>query len=166
MDEGAIMKNRDKLSALILDVWETEPQVNIDTIQLTDIATPHIAGYSFDGKVNGTEMIYYAACDFFKKDKNWDKSKFIKPDKELIIDLKKTYSPIYDAVNYAYPIMQDDKNLREITKIEKEKQGNFFDQLRKNYPVRREFFNYSLVNIDKIDKDSLEVLLNLGFKKN
>lgn len=164
MDESEIRKNRDKFLALILDVWETEPQINIDTLQITDIATPHIAGYSYDGKVRGTEMIYEAACGYFKKEKNWDKNKFIKPDKELIINLKDLDNSIFDAVNYAYPIMRDDKNLKEIIKIDKEKQGDFFDQLRKKYPIRREFFNYSLKNISNLDKKKLEVLLNLGFK--
>lgn len=166
MDETAIRNNRNKLLALLLDVWETEPLINFDTLKIADIATPHIAGHSFDGKVNGTEMIYKAACDYFKKDKNWDKCMLIKPDNELIIDLKNTENPIFDAINHAYPIMQDDKKLREIIKIDFEKQSDFFDQLRRKYPIRREFFNYSLRNINKIDKKSLEILVNLGFKKN
>lgn len=165
MDEEVLRKNRDKLLALLLDVWETEPQINIDTLQITDIATSHIAGHSFDGKVNGTDMIYKSACDYFKKDKNWNKNKFIRPDKELIIDLKNSNDLIFDAVNYAYPIMHDDKKLRQIAKINKEKQGDFFDQLRRKYPIRREFFNYTLKNINNIDNEILKVLLNLGFKK-
>jgi len=164
MNESAIRKSRDKLMALILDVWETEPIVNIDTLNLTDIATPHIAGYSYDGKVRGTEMIYHAACDFFNIEKKWNKTEFIKPENDLLIDLRKSNEPIFDAINCAYPIIQDDKNFRGIKNIDLEKHNDFFDKLRKNYPKRREFFNYSLHYDNNIDKVSLDVLSNLGFK--
>ena len=86
MDETVIRKNRNKLLALVLDVWETEPEVNIETLEMTDIATPHIAGYSYDGKVRGTEMLYHDLCVFLNKEEKWDKSEFIKPEKELIIN--------------------------------------------------------------------------------
>ena len=163
MDESAIKKNRKKLLALVLDVWETEPKVNIETLEITDIATPHIAGYSFDGKVKGTEMIYNAACDFFKKEKKWDKREFIKSEKELIIDLINSIDPVYDAVNSAYPIMLDDKKLREIKKVKNNEREKFFDDLRKKYPKRREFYNYSLLYDKKIKKESINILSKFGF---
>lgn len=164
MNESSIIKNKEKLLSVILDVWETEPKVNIDTLNITDIATPHIAGYSYDGKVRGTEMIYHAACDYFKIEKKWDKTEFIKPEKDLLIDLRRSKDPVFDAVNFAYPIMQDDKNLRAIKNIDLEKHNEYFDKLRKNYPKRREFFNYSLLYNNNLDKFSLKVLSKLGFK--
>ncbi|MCI0514383.1 4-phosphoerythronate dehydrogenase, partial [candidate division KSB1 bacterium] len=49
------------LKALILDVWENEPEIDLELLKLVEIGTPHIAGYSYDGKINGTRMIYEAA---------------------------------------------------------------------------------------------------------
>lgn len=163
MNELSLRKNRGKLLALVLDVWETEPEVNIETLEITDIATPHIAGYSFDGKVRGTEMLYHSLCDFFKKEKKWHKTDFIKPKNELVINLKDSYDIIFDAVNSAYPIMRDDKILKEIKNIKVEERAGFFDNLRKNYPTRREFYNYSLLCDENADKESLKILSCLGF---
>ena len=138
-------------------------QSEIKTLEISDIATPHIAGYSFDGKVRGTEMLYQAVCNYLKREKRWDKREFIKPEKELMINLTKSIDPIYDAVNYAYSIMLDDKRLREIKNIKIDKRVEFFDNLRKNYPRRREFFNYNLLYDENIEKDSINILSKLGF---
>ena len=54
-----------------LDVWETEPVVNLELMQHCEFASPHIAGYSYDGKVNGTQMIYNAACEFLNIEPQW-----------------------------------------------------------------------------------------------
>ena len=71
--------------------------------------------------------------------------------------------PIFDAVNFAYPIMLDDKNLREIKNVEIDKRSAFFDNLRKDYPKRREFFNYNLSYDKGINKEQIKILSNLGF---
>jgi erythronate-4-phosphate dehydrogenase len=54
-----------KLGGVVLDVWENEPNADGDLLLKVDLSTPHIAGYSFDGKVNGLLMIYRAACKHF-----------------------------------------------------------------------------------------------------
>ena len=54
-----------KLKAVILDVWENEPNIDNELLRMVDIGTPHIAGYSLDGKIAGMIMIYEAACKFF-----------------------------------------------------------------------------------------------------
>jgi phosphoglycerate dehydrogenase-like enzyme len=67
---GAVVDNYDLEEALrtehiraaVLDVWENEPTPNPELLRLAAIATPHIAGYSFDGKVNGTTQVYEALC--------------------------------------------------------------------------------------------------------
>jgi erythronate-4-phosphate dehydrogenase len=54
-----------RLGGAILDVWEDEPNVDAELVQMVDLATPHIAGYSLDGKIAGMIMIYNAACEYF-----------------------------------------------------------------------------------------------------
>lgn len=65
-DDAALLRYRDRLSALILDVWNGEPSdISVDLMNAADIATPHIAGYSYEGKVNGTSMAVRAVARHF-----------------------------------------------------------------------------------------------------
>ena len=54
---------------LIMDVWEKEPDILQSLVPLTEIATPHIAGYSLDGRYRGTYMLYEQFCDIFNFEK-------------------------------------------------------------------------------------------------
>lgn len=66
MDEKALLDNYRRFSALILDVWQREPSgINKELVSAADIATPHIAGYSFEGKINGTTMAVRAFARHF-----------------------------------------------------------------------------------------------------
>ena len=58
----ALQKNR--LGPTVLDVWEGEPNIDVGLLGEVGLGTPHIAGYSLDGKVNGTVMLYEAVCEF------------------------------------------------------------------------------------------------------
>ena len=73
IDNKALLKAIDggKVGGVVLDVWENEPNISPELLDVVDLATPHIAGYSFDGKVNGTRMIYEAACKFFQLQPRW-----------------------------------------------------------------------------------------------
>jgi erythronate-4-phosphate dehydrogenase len=166
MEESEVRNAKGYLSDIILDVWENEPNINLDTLKIAYISTPHIAGYSYDGKVNGTEMIYHSACDYFKIKKNWDKTGFVKPEKELLIDLTNSTNLLFDAINNAYPVHNDSRELKKIVDVAPEGQGKYFDDLRKNYPKRREFFNYSLSVNKNADKEIVKKLMLLGFKVN
>jgi erythronate-4-phosphate dehydrogenase len=57
---------------VVLDVWEGEPSINLSLLEKVALGTPHIAGYSLDGKLRGTEMIYRAACEFLGAPVQWD----------------------------------------------------------------------------------------------
>jgi Phosphoglycerate dehydrogenase and related dehydrogenases len=69
VDEEALLGNVNKLSGVILDVWKNEPDINNKLLEKVDIATPHIAGYSYEGKVNGTQMVVNEVANFFKNRK-------------------------------------------------------------------------------------------------
>ncbi len=123
-----------RVPAAVLDVWEHEPRINRELLERVDIATPHIAGYSFDGKVNGTQLIYRAACEHLGIEPTWEPRLPAPPvprvettagDREDDEDL------LQRIVGALYDITADDARLRA------DPAG--FDRLRAEYPVRREF---------------------------
>jgi erythronate-4-phosphate dehydrogenase len=133
------------LGAVVLDVWETEPDINPWLLQKVDISTPHIAGYSFDGKVAGLMMIYEAACRHFGLKPAHVMNDFlpVPPVPQVTVsetDLQKPEeSLLHDIVQTIYVLNRDDFNTREILLQSDSERGAFFDHLRKNYPVRRQF---------------------------
>ena len=147
VDETAllsVLQHRADLN-LVLDVWRSEPNINIDLLNKAAIATSHIAGYSLDGKVRGTEMIYKAVCEFFDLKHSWPKPVLPFADSYTAMQFNDDQSDdqvIFQSVFNAYNVMEDDARLRKITKLEINQRGEYFDSLRKNYPIRREFSNY------------------------
>jgi erythronate-4-phosphate dehydrogenase len=138
-----------KLSAAILDVWEKEPNIDCELLRLVDISTPHIAGYSLDGKIAGMIMIYNAACEHFGLKPKYEIEDFLPPPTVPQIVIDKISSDhqklLHEIIQQVYVINRDDFNTREIAMVEQEKRGKFFDGLRKNYPVRREFQNTEII---------------------
>lgn len=144
---GAVVDNKALLKAIdgewlrgaVLDVWENEPNISPELLDVVDIGTPHIAGYSFDGKVNGARMIYEAVCEFFKLPPTWTPK--LPPPPVPRIELTVSSGDDDEDVlrrvaRRVYDITTDDSMLREDVRS--------FDKLRAEYPVRREFFNTEL----------------------
>jgi erythronate-4-phosphate dehydrogenase len=135
------------LSGAILDVWEKEPDIDREMLELIDIGTSHIAGYSYDGKVKGTRMVFDDICEFFSIDKEW-KVKLPPPEApymEVASNENESFAEIIsDVVFRVYDIKKDDNKLRKILNLEGKEKRDFFDGLRANYWRRREFFNTSL----------------------
>jgi erythronate-4-phosphate dehydrogenase len=164
IEEQSLKNGRQRLGCVVLDVWSNEPRPHVGTIAECDIATPHIAGYSLEGKICGTEMIYNAACAFFSKEKTWKAPSV--PDNELpdVIPLKKTPDPVGAAIMKAYPIMEDDARFRKIVSINASDRRAYFDELRNNYPKRLEFRNYSVSLETSGENPACSILSDLGFK--
>lgn len=167
---GAVIDNNALLMLLkrkklitVLDVWENEPEINLELLNITDIATPHIAGYSFEGKVNGSIMIYNSLCEFLKTEKSFDfKLPVVKEPK-----IETTFSDSFEIamnnlISHIYSIAEDDKRMRKILEISKADVAKEFDNQRKNYPVRREFNNY-IVKSYKLDEGISSILNELRF---
>ncbi|MCD4832062.1 MAG: 4-phosphoerythronate dehydrogenase [Anaerohalosphaeraceae bacterium] len=151
-----------KLKACVLDVWENEPDIDIELLKMVDFASPHIAGYSYDGKVGGMIMIYDALCEHFGIEaKNSIENFLPAPDVEKIEIETDGQDAILDAVNMLYDIKLDDAKIREIITAEPGKRGSLFDGLRKGYHIRREFQN-TIVAID--NEKTQDILKGLGFK--
>jgi erythronate-4-phosphate dehydrogenase len=149
---------------VILDVWNNEPNINPLLLQHTALGTPHIAGYSFDGKVRGTEMLYAAVCDYFQLSPTWQINTILPEPPLTHLAFSKMVddnSAIQTAVIACYDVRRDDAALRRITQATQP--GKYFDQLRKNYPIRREFNNIQIELPP--EKNTLATRLQgLGFK--
>lgn len=170
------------LSAAILDVWEHEPQVDPELVALAALATPHIAGYSFEGKLEGTRLIYQALCRFLRTEPQWDyvsllpqvplaEIVFAEPPVGLFQGANENLVVqkfLCEAVRHAYDIAADDRRLRAgIAQqgLSKGERGKYFDKLRHGYPVRREFRNYRVRTMPALLK-LREQLSVLGFSSN
>jgi len=168
---GAVVDNRALLNALedghlsaaILDVFENEPTPDPDLVAAADIATPHIAGYSFDGKVRGTELIRKGACRFFGRDSVWDPVPLLPAPECPAITLEGTgLAAVAEAVRTVYDIEADDERLRSTMAEDRAARGAAFDKLRKNYPRRREFTN-TRVTLTQPCEETQHMLQGLGF---
>ncbi len=151
VDGGALKRGilGGRLGAVVLDVWENEPDIDVELLRMADIGTPHIAGYSLDGKIAGMIMIYEAACAYFGVGAEYGIEDFL-PEAgvpELRVDpaAGSEQGALMGAVRAVYDIRRDDARLREIRECRAGKAGEFFDNLRKEYPVRREFVNTRVV---------------------
>lgn len=147
------------------DVFESEPNILTELVNYLTIATPHIAGYSYEGKINGTKMIYDAFCKHFSFKPIWQPE--YPTAKNSIISLSNSESDeefFYNVLSYVYPIENDDKDLRVIREYSQNARGKYFDTLRKEYFLRREFNNYYFDNTN-ISEERSKKLLEIGFNK-
>jgi erythronate-4-phosphate dehydrogenase len=215
-----------RAQAVVLDVWEGEPSIDVELLGMVDLATPHIAGYSFDGKVAGMIMIYRSLCEHFGLMPKFDVKDFLsapavprveiesgsvgsekgrsglysstkslgsislkngqdetldarpgfkggKSNQEILPPQSRPDLPFSDLsatdedllariVEKVYSIAQDDRNTRQIANQPAQERGRFFDALRKNYPVRREFQNTTVV-LDRLHKELAQKLRGLDF---
>lgn len=147
---GAVLDNQAALQyanadaiVLLLDVYEGEPAPNRDLVKRCLLSTPHIAGYSLEGKVNGTRMMADALGEFFHKPNTWTPPLAPPPHNQFRLASRGHMPAMREAIKKSYDIQGDSNALREGLAIEDEAAwGRHFDGLRKNYPVRREFYNY------------------------
>jgi erythronate-4-phosphate dehydrogenase len=148
-----------KVANCCLDVWESEPDIDEELLEMVDIATPHIAGYSLEGKANGTAMVVNEVSDFFNFEiKDW--YPHISPGihkLELNCSNFSDHEVIQKLFSEVYPIDRDDEKFRK-------NPGNF-EILRREYNYRSENQNYLLRLAGASDK-ILQVFSGLGFQLN
>jgi erythronate-4-phosphate dehydrogenase len=161
VDNKALLKaiNGEKLGGVVLDVWENEPNILSELLDVVDIGTPHIAGYSFDGKVNGTRMIYEAVCGFLGIESHWNIQ--LPPPSNPLVEIHFEQNAdnetiLREVIEQVYSVVSDDAALR----------GNIqeFDKRRAQYPIRREFFNMTYVTLQSADALLARQLETLGFR--
>jgi erythronate-4-phosphate dehydrogenase len=154
--KAALKSNQ--ISGFVCDCWENEPDIDLELLSMTEIATPHIAGYSKDGKATGTQMSVHAISQFFGlKLENWQPSGVEEPANptfELDGTGLSEQQIISKAILHTYDIRNDDQDFRQNT--------SQFEQLRGDYPTRREFPAFTIVP-KNVSEGTLEVLNKLGF---
>jgi erythronate-4-phosphate dehydrogenase len=145
IDNQALLKQAERgLSPLlILDVWEGEPVVLKELVDHAFIATPHIAGYSLEGKMRGTSMVYQAMCQTLNLDYQDNSDSLLnQPEfQQLSLNGRLNQAKLTKLTQFVYDIFADDRRFR---RFGLQPQG--FDRLRKNYPQRREFSSLQLVS--------------------
>jgi erythronate-4-phosphate dehydrogenase len=147
-----------KIKAAVLDVWEKEPDINTELLNLVDIGTPHIAGYSTDGKAMGTAMSVQAISRYFGfKLNDWIPVNLPQISDNLI-------EINCDGLSFQEVINKAIKKTYDVTKenITFKNSPQTFEMHRTNYPVRREFGFYKLKLIN--DRKNFKSLLHkIGF---
>lgn len=166
---GPVVSNQDLKERLkeknnihtVLDVWETEPNFDYELFGLVEIGTPHIAGYSFEGKINGTKIIYDALTDYLKIPNTWKPIFDAVVDNKIDISENNNYSKVFSYLfEKSYKIIEDDFLMRKSESLSAEERGKYFDSLRKNYRIRRELNNFEAIlkSDDSKLKNVLDVL--------
>ena len=124
--------NESKVGAVALDVWENEPEINKELLEKAFVATPHIAGYSAEGKMNATRIVLDAFFEFLGKKDCISLDSLPEPENNLVVAddereaLLSIYSPLTDTVAL-------------------KKNPDAFECLRNNYKLRREPASYKIV---------------------
>lgn len=163
VDEKSLRADAGKLGGIVLDVWDNEPSISQETLRIADIATPHIAGYSYDGKVRGTGAVHGAACAFFFREPKWSAAGIIAGIRGRRAKVVSGSGDVVrGAVHRAYPITEDDAALRKIVEVGDQEQGDYFDRLRSGYGKRLEFSHFTVVGENVSERESA-LLCRLGF---
>jgi erythronate-4-phosphate dehydrogenase len=147
VDNSALLNNLEtNKTNVVLDVWENEPTPDIELVKKVNIGTPHIAGYSVEGKANGTKMIYDALCKFLEAENNWTPVLPVIEDNLIKVNsgLSKE-EQLYSIFNSVYNIYNDSKLFKQEITETQAKTAEKFNLLRRNYPVRRELSNYKII---------------------
>ncbi|MDH1308169.1 4-phosphoerythronate dehydrogenase PdxB [Pseudomonas fulva] len=169
VDNGALralLQQRDDLHA-VLDVWEGEPQVDLQLADLCTVATPHIAGYSLDGRQRGTAQIYRALCQHLGVNEVIQLADLLpRPPVAQIeldaeVDLQWALAMLCRAV---YDPRRDDADFRRSLSEDVQQQRAAFDALRKHYPPRREIEGLS-VRIHGSSPELARLIDALGAKR-
>ncbi|OJV76754.1 MAG: erythronate-4-phosphate dehydrogenase [Bacteroidia bacterium 44-10] len=157
-DNQALKKaiHHGQISGVVIDCWENEPEIDRELLQLADIATPHIAGYSADGKWTATKMSLENLNRFFNLNlKNIQYQPITIPERPSI-DL----SGIAPVLQLQYAVWHTYNPLTETIALKSTPEKFYW--FRSNYPLRREYPAYTVLHADEM---ILPILLNLGFNE-
>jgi erythronate-4-phosphate dehydrogenase len=130
------------LAGAILDVWESEPAIDMRLLSLSLLGTPHIAGYSYDGKVNAARMMFEEVCRHFGWPPAWNPPGMLPPPARAIVTIDTAgdaETVLRTILSTCYDIEADDRALRSLLLASPGDRPDLFRRLRSMYPVRREF---------------------------
>lgn len=160
IDNHALLQHCQGLSqpqdlTLVLDVWESEPDILTALLPHLAIHTTHIAGHTLEGKARGTYMLYQALCRQLNRAVNKPLQDYLPTPafSELQLSENWTQTELGSLLQLLYDVRRD----HHIMAQHLSSQG--FDQLRKTYPARREFSSLKLTG----NNPNLPMLAQLGF---
>lgn len=147
------------LAGAMLDVFANEPRPDPGLLQKLFLATPHVAGYSFDGKVNGARQVHAALCRHFGLAAEW-KPQVVMPElavSEIVVESDAAFEvELLDAVSAVYDVRRDHRALLADPAA--------FARLRAEYPPRYEFF-HTVVVAPYHRRDLREGFAGIGFAR-
>ncbi|WP_322844247.1 4-phosphoerythronate dehydrogenase PdxB [Pseudomonas sp. B33.4] len=158
-----VLLDREDLQA-VLDVWEAEPEVDVALAELCVLATPHIAGYSLDGKQRGTAQIYQAYCEFIAQPARIQLADLLPSPWLSQVTLHADSDPAWALAMLCrgvYDPRRDDADFRRSLVGNVGEQRAAFDVLRKQYPVRREIEGLK-VRIEGASPELARIVAALG----
>ncbi len=151
-----------KLSHLVLDVFPGEPNIDPILASRADLISPHIAGYSIQGKLNGTAQILAAFLHHFGLEKKSEAVMPAPPHPNIAWPGKvEAEAGMHHCVKQSYEILRDDINLRRA--LSDKDLPLRFDALRKNYPERYEFAGFRVTGLPREENLARQRLRGLGF---
>lgn len=172
---GPVVDNRALKAALkagtgpmtVLDVWEGEPAVDPDLVPYLWLATAHIAGYSLEGKVLGTERVYRGLCQYLGVAPMKKAEQYLPEPTLRKLEFWSGADPdevCHTAIRACYDVRRDDVRFRDmVSKSRGAALASGFDALRRHYRTRREYGSLR-VELKGANKDLQQALLALGFK--
>jgi erythronate-4-phosphate dehydrogenase len=150
VEEEPLVRNRKEglLGSLVLDVWENEPALSDEAHRVVDIGTPHIAGYSLEGKRRGMWMLYERLCE-------WDGRNPAEAVRTLLLTddrlpLARPPDALEEAVwrrqliSQLYDPVVDDRAMRRLGGLSGSARERYFHRLRRDYPIRRSWGQFEL----------------------
>jgi erythronate-4-phosphate dehydrogenase len=179
---GTTASSRDLLAAgrarpdlfLALDVFDPEPSFPADLVDRADLATPHVAGYSVEGKVEGTRSVREELGAFLGL-RSWtppsptlqpiDGASLLLPEGQTINPSTAPWDALASLLVAAYDPVLDDARLRTLLPRTPAERGTGFDRLRKEYPDRVEWRHRPVRNVRQLPAETWEIAQRLGFRE-
>jgi erythronate-4-phosphate dehydrogenase len=161
VDNRALAAHTQRIRA-VLDVWEGEPAIDPALLEHVLLGTPHIAGYSAEGRLNGTQRMYEAVCEFLRLEPVWRYARPA-PRQPVLSTQLQGYAALRDLVLQAYDVRQDAAQLRVLLPQPAAERAAGFDRLRRDYPARPEFAAYRCRLEAGADAIARRQVIDLGF---
>ncbi|MFZ9036972.1 MAG: 4-phosphoerythronate dehydrogenase [Gammaproteobacteria bacterium] len=143
-----VLNQRDDLT-VFLDTWEGEPLVSRELLQRVDLATPHIAGYSVEGRLRGTQMVLEAACAHFGLESGWHMSTLLPANQQIDCDLSRPGRESWTRLFQQHcNIWRDHAAFVGGAALADDDFAAHFDGLRRVYPDRLEYPRFTVNRLD------------------
>lgn len=157
---------------IALDVFDPEPSVPVDLAKAARWISPHVAGYSLEGKLEGTRMVRQALGEFLGlgpwrlpagRTRPLDAATLRLPEGGPVARHSDPWDALCALVVAAWDPAEDDERMRPILDLSDQERGIAFDRLRKEYPTRLEWRHRPVASVGILPPGTWEIARGLGF---